>query len=744
MAANPRRNLFRKYALQACALVGILLLASGALSGYFTYLQAIDGIETAQRLRAAHVAGAIDAWVARVEGSMRAVVDKFPASGEPDVEDARSEIAALLRHQASITDAWWVRPDGREWLALSRMYPDAVDSGRDWSTDPRYVATRNARSGAGPILFRNGEPYLSLVASREAGGPRLVAEVNLKFVSEAIAAAGGGPDVIYVVDERGRMVSHSDVRQVLRNADLRTLPQVRAALEKAPLVPTSNRDARALDGSEVLSTAVAIPRLRWTVHSEQPLDVALEPAHRTMLRAMAMILLGLIAAVAASLAFARSIVQPIHAIEAGARELGEGRLDRRIDVRTGDDLELLADQFNRMAARLQSIYEDQERRIDERTRDLASANESKSRFLAAASHDLRQPMHALSLFVGQLRHKAGTAEAPVLLEKIESSVEALQELLEALLDLSKLDIGAVTAARRPFALGELIGAVAVELAPIAEAKGLALTAVPTRLWAFSDVVLVRRILVNVVTNAIRYTHAGRILVGCRRRGDSIDVLVVDTGSGIGAEHLPHVFEEFYRAGGSDAAPRGLGLGLAIVKRLAELLDVEVGIRSVVGRGTSFRLRLPRASPQRAPSGADEPAGQGLHAARILVIDDDDAVRDAMQGLLRSWGCDVVAVGSGGDALARVATWRPDAVLCDFTLPGDENGLVIVERLRDALDVPPAFAFVTGETTAETLDTIRRSGYPLIVKPAKPAKLRALLEHLLASRRAGAPEFGDLP
>ena len=239
-----------------------------------------------------------------------------------------------------------------------------------------------------------------------------------------------------------------------------------------------------------------------------------------------------IASVTASLLFARSMVRPIRQLEARAREIGEGKLDQRIDVGTGDELEALGIQFNRMAERLQEIYASQEARIAERTHDLALANDAKTRFLAAASHDLRQPIHALALFVGQLRADAGSPEAPALLEKIERSVEALEDLLEALLDLSKLDVGAVTSQPKPFAVHPFLSRLVADFAPAAEAKGLALTLVPTKLWVYSDPLLLERILRNLVANAIRYTADGRILIGCRRRGETVDLVVVDTGLGI--------------------------------------------------------------------------------------------------------------------------------------------------------------------------------------------------------------------
>ena len=226
-------------------------------------------------------------------------------------------------------------------------------------------------------------------------------------------------------------------------------------------------------------------------------------------------LLGIAAAIAASVLLARRMVRPIREIEASARRLGEGQFDLRIALRTGDELEALAEQFNRMAARLQETYSMQETRIAERTRDLAVANEAKTRFLAAATHDLRQPIHALTLCVGQLRAIELPGDGRALLEKIQRSVEALRELIESLLDLSKLDVGAVRAELKSFALQDLLSRLAAQFAPSAEAKGLALTLAPTSLWVCSDPLLLERIMLNLIWAGARACdcQAPRITIG---------------------------------------------------------------------------------------------------------------------------------------------------------------------------------------------------------------------------------------
>ena len=726
-----RQTLFWKYAAYFAGLVSVLLVLSGGLAGYFAYRQAVAALEAVQREKARFVATEIDDFVGRVESGLRAVVRKFDATSPIDTEDLAVELIALLRHQPSITELRWIDAEGTERLALSRIARDATDSGRSGLNDDGYRATRTRVDYAGPVYFRGEtEPYISLGANRERGGHVLIAEVNLKFLSDLISQSRVGPaDLLYVVDGEGRLISHADPGLALRRIDLSELPQVKAALGRRVPSLNSASEPRDMEGRSVIATAMPIERLGWTVFAEAPRAEAFRPVDATIVRSSALVLLGVAAAILASLVLARRMVRPIRQIAAGAREIGEGKLDRRIEIETGDELESLAAQFNRMAERLQAIYASQEARIAERTQALALANEAKSRFLAAASHDLRQPLHALSLFVGQLRVDDGSPAAPALLEKVERSVESLEQLLEALLDLSKLDMGAVSAQTTAFALNDLLSRLVAQHAPLAEGKGLALTLVPTSLWICSDPILLERILGNVIANAVRYTNEGRVLVGCRRRGDDVDIVIADTGVGIHAAHLPHIFEEFYRVAPSGPGTKGIGLGLAIVKRLASLLNHQVALHSTPGKGTAFRVRVPRAVPQSNETKALRENAADLRASRVLVIDDEPDVRDALEGLLRQWGCDVATAAGGREALSLIAEFRPNTVLCDLKLHAGENGLEVVEGLRERYGAGLACAFVTGESTPEIIDAVRARGYLIAFKPMKPAKLRALVEHL---------------
>jgi signal transduction histidine kinase len=389
---------------------------------------------------------------------------------------------------------------------------------------------------------------------------------------------------------------------------------------------------------------------------------------------------------------ARSPTRPIRALQDGADRIGAGDLEHRITVSTHDEVQALADRFNQMAGNLQASVSLLEQRVAERTRALAAANEAKSHFIAVASHDLRQPVHALGLFVGQLRGATEPAAQRELLQHIEHSVAAFEALLEALLDISRLDAGSVAVRRQPLALAPLLQRLARGQAELARRKGLRLLVrvLPQELAVESDPVLLERILGNLLGNALRYTARGGVLIAARRRQAApgtagapgwVELRVIDSGQGITADELPLVFREFHRGPaqtGSDDP--GLGLGLAIVRRLTDLLQYGLDLRSVPGRGTCFTLRLPLAQVAQpealpAPSGAvlQLPAPDGapdpLQGRRVLVIDDDAAVREAMRGQLQQWGLQVLQAADEDAAWAAFANPAapPHAVLADLRL-----------------------------------------------------------------------------
>ncbi len=442
---------------------------------------------------------------------------------------------------------------------------------------------------------------------------------------------------------------------------------------------------------------------------------------------------------------------PIRALQEGAARIGAGALDHRLEVKTGDELQALAEEFNRMAARLSESYAGLELKVAERTRELERANQARSRLLRAASHDLRQPLHALGLFVAQFGARAPDAETRHIAAQAGAAVTALQELLDAILDISRLDAGAVSPKVADFGVATLLDRLATAFAPSAAEKGLRLRVVPSRLVVRSDPVLLGRILLNLAANALRYTQRGGILIGCRRRGGLVRIEVWDTGIGIAPEQRQAIFQEFYQAADPRVGGQGLGLGLAIAARLAALLGSHIEVASRLGNGSVFAVEVPRGEPTAAPgrSGAiaatgrlpehsleDAASGRGRpsYGALVLVVDDDALVREAMQSLLAQWGCTVAAAATGEEAVTLLegGDRLPDALLCDYRLPGAETGIEVIRRLQAVAGRAIPAALVSADTAPESLQTMRASGYPMLPKPVAPAKLRALLEHLVAA------------
>jgi signal transduction histidine kinase/CheY-like chemotaxis protein len=445
---------------------------------------------------------------------------------------------------------------------------------------------------------------------------------------------------------------------------------------------------------------------------------------------------GLALAVLASLVLARKMVTPIRALQIGAARIGSGLLDHRIDIKTGDELEALGDQFNSMAAQLQDSYATLEHKVEERTHQLQLANLAKSRFLAAASHDLRQPLHALNLFVAQLRSEKNRAERKRVVARIDAAVAAMNELFNALLDISKLDAGVLAPSVSHFPIDRLLKRIETTFVVSAREKGLRLRVIPSRAWIRSDFILLERILLNLVSNAIRYTARGGVVVGCRRRGDKLRIDICDTGIGIPENQRRNIFGEFFQLTASRREQRGgLGLGLAIVDRLCRLLDHPIELASTPERGSRFSISAPMiaalrqaADPVLEPKVAADPLSRKL----VVVIDDDVLVLDGMRGLLRSWGCRVVTAETETAALSGLADQigAPDLIISDYRLAGGNTGFDAIDRLRVALGATiPAF-LISGDTAPERLREASASGFHLLHKPVLPITLRAVISELL--------------
>ena len=319
------------------------------------------------------------------------------------------------------------------------------------------------------------------------------------------------------------------------------------------------------------------------------------------MRTVVVLVGGLLLALLAALLLARLMVVPVQALAQGAARIGAGALDHRINIRTGDELEALGDQLNDMASKLQGSYANLERKVEERTLQLHEANLSKSRFLAAASHDLRQPLHALNLFAAQLRSEKDPAERERLAARVDTAITNMNELFNALLDISKLDAGAMRPNLSDFPVSRVLNRIGATFASPARDKGLRLRLVPCSAWTRSDPILLEQVLLNLVSNAVRYTASGGIVVGCRHVGDALRIDVCDSGIGIAADQQRSIFSEFYQVRAPERSKVGLGLGLAIVDRIAVVLGHQIDVASTLGRGSRFSIAVPSV-PARAVHG----------------------------------------------------------------------------------------------------------------------------------------------
>ncbi|TCV93942.1 signal transduction histidine kinase [Luteibacter rhizovicinus] len=473
-------------------------------------------------------------------------------------------------------------------------------------------------------------------------------------------------------------------------------------------------------------------------------------AQRSSLRsALIWLVLSLIMAVIMGWSTARWMSAPLRRLAIAVRQLGLG--DRTVVVPVTDDTEIgdLQRGFNGAASKLLDAQIGMEREIAAATEELArknaaleAASVAKARFLAAASHDLRQPLYALTLFSSGLavdEYDPGRLDR---IAHIQECVDALDHLFSELLDLSRLESGAMSAVLRPFPLDDIFEEVSVNFRMVAEQHDLRLVVRPTNLWVRSDRTMLARILNNLVSNALRYTQCGGVLVAARqRRGQLIRLDVWDTGSGIPEEHHEHIFDEFFRieghpdSGRHDGPRRGLGLGLSTVQRLARLLGTHATVRSKLGTGSVFSVMLPEVAPamDTIPVPQNAMPAHDVAGMRVLIIDDEPSILSGISYLLGSWGCEVATAEDAQEAMEAVQMWQhaPDLVISDLRLR-EGSGLDVLALLdryfRRRPGDPPPFArvLITGETRSEHLRDVDQETTPVLYKPVSPERLREVL------------------
>lgn len=432
--------------------------------------------------------------------------------------------------------------------------------------------------------------------------------------------------------------------------------------------------------------------------------------------------------------------------QAGIAQLADGRsLDvQRQRMPGGGMLLRIEDVTDRLAAAaamarrksdLEALVAERTAALEQARNQAITANSSKTRFLAAASHDLLQPLNAARLFMSALSGRRMADGNRLLVGQACSALDSIESLLEALLEISRLDAGAIQPDIRAVPLADLFGALHGEFALAAQRRGLALTVEATGLWARTDPRLLRRILQNFLSNAVRYTLSGQVTMRAHAGPDGIVIAVTDTGPGIPAEQQALIFEEFRRfAGdGEERGPdRGMGLGLAIVQRAARTLGVPIAVDSAPGRGAVFSVTVPPAAAEAAHGEAGRArAAAGVGRATVLVIDNEPAILAGMTAVLEGWGCNVMTAPDGRAALAAARRRPIDLLLADYHLADGATGNEVVEQVRSACGRSIPAAIITADRTPELKDSLSAAGLSLLTKPVKPAQLRALMGRMLA-------------
>ncbi len=373
---------------------------------------------------------------------------------------------------------------------------------------------------------------------------------------------------------------------------------------------------------------------------------------------------------------------------------------------------------------------------DEARQSADRANQAKSRFLATASHDLRQPLQTLALLNGALRRMVTSPDATEVLAQQDHAVATMSRLLNALLDISKLESGAVKPEPRDFRIATVLEQVRREFAPIAESKGLELLVEAAADSVRSDPALVEQILKNLVSNAVKYTRKGRVVVRCRREGAALRIEVVDTGVGIPAAQLAYIYDEFYQVGvPANSSREGYGLGLSIVQRVVKLLDVRLEATSEVGKGSVFALLLPRAHSRVSDFESQEPrarlsAEPAATGVDVLLVEDDASVRDATGMLLRVEGYRVTAVASFAEAVRAATEAAPELLVTDYHLGNGELGTQVIAALRERVGADLKIILLTGDTSAVIKEMRSDPNLRIMSKPVDAEELLRLLSALL--------------
>jgi signal transduction histidine kinase len=607
-----RGRLVRHYFLISLLLIAGGLISSALVEIYFRYRESQEHIARLEREAAAVAALKIERFIQDISTAIKSSTKSGEVMESRVSPEYRFELKRLLYLAPAITEAVALDASGAKQAQVSRAGSVSHNTTLDFSASPGFQRALEGKPDYGPVYFvQNSEPYMTITfpIERFAGTVigALQAEVNLKHVWDVVSAIKAGEaGYAYVVSGSGDLISHPDISLVLQRRNLGHLDQVKAAFQVASGAPRPRVTlANNIDGKKVVSSSALIPSLQWVVIIERPAEEAYTPLYASMLRSSALLLMGFSVALLASWFMGQRVVRPLEALRRGVERIGKGDLSYSLHLKTGDEIEILADEFNEMATHLREAYTGLERKVAERTQALTIANEKlgeasrlKSQFLANVNHELRTPVSAIIGYARLVLRATDGKIAQLQTENLKDLLRNAGRLLnqiDSLLEFSKIEAGKMEVHVEPVKVNEVIRGAISTIEPslnggsvrIIREIGSDLPVLNTDREKLTQIVL------NLLDNAVKFTERGEIKVAASQQNGSLKLVVSDTGIGIEKEELNQIFQEFHRGDSlSIKKYRGTGLGLAIVKKFVILLGGQVAVESEVGRGSVFTVTLP--------------------------------------------------------------------------------------------------------------------------------------------------------
>jgi signal transduction histidine kinase len=612
-----RGPLVRHYFLILVVLISGGLISSGTLEIYFRYRESYENLSLIQQTLATAAAFKTEQFIHEIENAMRTAT-KSPEIARKGLSGTfQAELTRLLLVTPAIEEVSALDVGGRIRLEASRFRAILPEEQDEIPSQRAFEMARKGKAFFGPVYFAQGsEPYNSIAVPIERFAGDLIgilwSKVNLKYVWKIIQDIKiGKTGYAYIVTRSGDLVAHPDLSLVLRRQNLAFLEQVRAAFRSSQTETMESLVTRSLAGSKVFASYALIPNLDWAVIIEQPLNEAYAPIYASMYRASSLVLIGLGVALLASVFVARRVVRPLEMMRLGVERIGKGDLDSRLYIKTGDEFERLADEFNKMTQALQEAYSGLEQKISERTEALVIANQRlkeldklKSDFVSNVSHELRTPLTAVEALTDNMLDglTGGLNEKQVhYITDIKASADRLARLIDDILDLSVIEVGKIELRPTIFSIASLIDETVNTFKPMAEEKLIDLQAglVDQKRAAWADRDKVTQVLTNLISNAIKFTPPnGVVSLGVADHDNEwLKISVSDTGPGIAPEDANRVFDEFYQVQQpGEKKSRGAGLGLAISRKLVEMHGGKIWVESIVGKGSTFFFTVSAKQP----------------------------------------------------------------------------------------------------------------------------------------------------